>query len=95
MNGLLKRSPSSKKKKSAWHVYILLCRNHYLYTGITTDLKRRFQEHRGGSARFTAANPPVKMVYHEPCVDRSQALKREAAIKRLSRPRKMELIRSR
>jgi putative endonuclease len=76
-----------------WYVYILECKNKALYTGITTDLKRRFAEHRSGrGARYTRANVPRKVVYRETCKTRSRALKREAAIKKLPRAKKLELM---
>ena len=77
----------------SWCVYILECKNKALYTGITTDLKRRFAEHRSGrGARYTRANVPRKVVYCETCKTRSRALKREAAIKKLPRRGKMVLV---
>ena len=66
-----------------------------LYTGITTDVERRFGEHgdpRKG-ARFFRGRRPVEVVYTENHPDRSSALRREAAIKRLSRELKLDLIR--
>ncbi len=81
--------------QASWHVYILRCSDGSLYTGITTDLERRLDEHNGGrGARYTRARCPVVMVYREPCLDRSEASKREAAIKRTSRSAKLALIAS-
>lgn len=84
------------KKKAAssgaWHVYILRCKGGVLYTGITKDVKRRFKEHQSKSAHFTSYNPPEAVVYTEKVRTRSQALKREAAIKRLKRAQKLALI---
>ena len=76
-----------------WHVYILLCKGGLLYTGITTDVARRFEEHRNKSARFTSYNAPVKVIYTEKALTRSAALKREARIKRLKKSEKLALIR--
>ena len=77
-----------------WHVYILRCRNSALYTGVTTDLHRRVEEHnRGVGARYTRANRPVELVYSERARDRAHALRRERAIKQLSRARKLALVR--
>jgi putative endonuclease len=77
-----------------WTVYILRCRDDSLYTGITNDLERRLAAHDSGAAsRYTRSRRPVKLAWSEPSSDRSAALKREAAIKRMSRPAKMELIR--
>ena len=77
-----------------WHVYILECKNGFLYTGATTDVERRFKEHLAKSAHYTSYNPPVKVVYRESGLTKSQALKREAEIKRLRRSQKLVLIKS-
>jgi len=75
-----------------WIVYILECRNDFLYTGITNNLERRFAEHQKKSARFTSYNPPIKCLYQESYPTRGEALSREAQIKKLPRKRKLELI---
>jgi len=76
-----------------YYVYILECKNKALYTGITTDLERRFREHREGKGgRYTRSNCPRKILYHEVCDSRSAATKREIEIKRLSRAQKLALI---
>ena len=76
-----------------WWAYLVRCADDTLYAGITTDLERRVTEHNAGSgARYTRARRPVVLVYREQCDDRSSALKREAAIKRLSRADKLALI---
>ncbi|MSR77512.1 MAG: GIY-YIG nuclease family protein [Candidatus Omnitrophica bacterium] len=72
---------------------MLECKNKALYTGITTDPQRRFKEHQNKSAHYTSYNPPLKIVYTEKCLTRSEALKRESKIKRLTRSKKLELIR--
>jgi putative endonuclease len=79
-----------------WYVYILACEDATLYTGITTDPARRLQEHNSapGAARYTRPRRPVRMVYTETVPDRSAALKREIAIKRLPRRAKLDLIRT-
>ncbi|MBU0630515.1 MAG: GIY-YIG nuclease family protein [Candidatus Margulisbacteria bacterium] len=77
----------------AYYVYIIKCSNQALYTGITNDLERRFEQHRTGrGARYTTANPAVKLLYSQKCGSRSLALKREAKIKKLSRTKKLALI---
>lgn len=77
-----------------WYVYILKCCNGSLYTGITTDLEKRLEEHNSGKgAKYTAYNRPVKLVYSEKAGSRSKALKREAAVKKLTRTLKLALIR--
>ncbi len=76
-----------------WLVYILRCRDDTLYTGITNDLENRLQAHnekRG--ARYTRARVPVTLVYQEEASSRSLACRREAAIKKLTRRKKLELI---
>ena len=78
-----------------WMVYLLRCRDGSLYTGITNNLARRLAAHRAGTASaYTRARGPVRLVYREPVPDRGAALRREAAIKRLTRQAKLELIRA-
>lgn len=74
-------------------VYILRCGDGTLYTGCTNDLPRRLQAHQSGrGAKYTRSRLPVELVYQEAVPDRSAALRREAAIKRLDRRRKLPLI---
>jgi predicted GIY-YIG superfamily endonuclease len=76
-----------------YFVYILECADKSLYTGITNDLERRFNEHFSGKGcRYTKANPPTKARYTEEYPSRSDALKREAQIKSWSRTKKIALI---
>lgn len=80
---------------SPWHVYILCCRDRTLYTGIAADLRQRLEAHRRGvAAKYTRGRGPVTLVYEESQPDRSSALKREAALRRLGRPGKLALISS-
>lgn len=80
---------------AGWSVYILRCGDGTLYTGIAADLERRLAEHaRGKGSRYTRARRPVELVYRETAADRSQASRREAAIKRLSRAAKLSLVRA-
>lgn len=73
-------------------IYILECKDGSLYTGITTDIARRFDEHaRGVGGAYTASRGVRKIVYTETAQTRSQASKREAAIKKLARFKKLEL----
>jgi putative endonuclease len=77
----------------SYYVYILECSNKSLYTGITTDLERRFNEHRSGEGgRYTRANRPKKMRYFEEYPTRSDATKREMQIKSWPRTKKIALI---
>jgi len=77
-----------------WYVYIIRATNEMLYTGITTDLERRFNEHLDGKkgAKFFRINTPEAIVYHEEYENRSEASKREYKIKQLTRKQKLELI---
>lgn len=77
-----------------YFVYILRCRGDRLYTGITTDIERRFREHLGNSrgAKFTKANPPQETAALWSCENRSIASKLESVIKKLSRTKKLLLI---
>jgi putative endonuclease len=76
-------------------VYILSCVDGSLYTGITTDVERRLAEHNNGTGgNYTRAKRPLRVVYTERHPNRSLASKREAAIKRLSRKAKLELVRT-
>lgn len=78
-----------------WYVYILRCSDSTLYTGITVDPVRRVKEHNGDDklgARYTKARRPVALVYQESCPNRSEAARREAAIRKLSRNEKLYLI---
>ena len=77
-----------------WLVYIICCDDGSLYTGITTDLARRWLEHSGQrkGAKFFRGRKPSHIVYVEGGHDRGSALRREAAIKRLSRLKKEALL---
>jgi len=69
------------------------CRDQSLYTGITNDLPKRLKAHAAGTAsRYTRTRLPVTLAYHMPQASKSHALKREAAIKKLSRPKKEQLL---
>ena len=75
------------------YTYILKCSDNTLYTGWTTDLKRRLATHnQGKGAKYTRTRLPVTLVYYETFPTKRQALQREAAIKKLSRPQKERLI---
>ena len=81
------------KPYMSWFLYIVQCRDGQLYTGITTDISRRIKEHNSRKGAFYTQNKtPVKLVYHEAMANQSEARKREAAIKRLTRKEKLELV---
>jgi predicted GIY-YIG superfamily endonuclease len=76
-----------------WVVYVLRCRTGQLYTGCTTDLQRRVREHNSGTgSRFTRSRLPVTVVYKEELGTRSEALRRESAIKAMRRGEKLLLV---
>lgn len=88
-------SPSSFRRCSAvWYVYIVRCDDNKLYTGITTDMVRRWRQHSGvikGGAKFFRGRRPQALIHLEQVEGKSTALKREFAIKRLSRAQKLAL----
>lgn len=76
-----------------WYVYILECSDGTLYTGTTTDVARRLGEHTTGrGAKYTRGRGVSKLTYHETCASRSDAYRREAWIKGLTRGKKLDLI---
>ena len=77
-----------------YFVYILECADKTLYTGITTDLQRRIDEHNSSTlgSKYTRGRRPVKLVFSEEFSDRSAASKEEARIKKLNRAEKIGLI---
>lgn len=81
-------------KSSIYYIYIIRCTNNLLYTGITTDLDRRFDEHKNSikGAKFTKANTPLKLEIAWITNSRSSASKFEYAIKQLTKTQKENLI---
>ncbi|HNQ63107.1 MAG TPA: GIY-YIG nuclease family protein [Syntrophorhabdaceae bacterium] len=79
-----------------FYVYILECSDKTLYTGYTNDIKKRLYEHNNTSngARYTSGRRPLKLVYIESYSTQSDAMKREAQIKKLSRANKLLLTRN-
>lgn len=79
--------------RRGWQVYLLRCRDGTLYAGATNDLAARLARHASGKgARYTRSRLPVELVYAVRVRDRSAALRREAAVKRLDRPAKLALV---
>ena len=77
------------------YVYILRCKDNSYYTGWTNDLDNRILMHNSGKgAKYTKSRLPVELIYFEKCADKSEALKRERAIKQLTRKEKEKLINS-
>jgi predicted GIY-YIG superfamily endonuclease len=76
-----------------WYLYVLRCGDGTLYTGITTDVQARFAQHQAGKgAKYTRGRGPLEVVYTEECEDHSAALKRELAVKALSREEKEKML---
>lgn len=77
-----------------WSVYMLECADKTIYTGITNDLEKRVKAHNFEStgAKYTKARRPVRLVYAENNLTKSEALKREMTLKKLSRLQKLDLI---
>lgn len=87
-------APQNNTQKQ-WVVYILECKDGSLYTGITDRLPHRLAAHRAGKgAKYTKGRGPLILRYLEDCEDHSQALKREIAIKRLTKAEKWELCKT-
>jgi len=79
----------------SWSVYIILCTDNTLYTGITIDVSRRFNQHAGGrGAKYFRSRQPDQLVYIEPGHNRSSATKREIDLKKLRRAEKSRVIAS-
>ena len=78
-----------------WQVYIILCNDNSLYTGITNDVTKRFNQHAGRQgAKYFRGRQPKQLVYVETGHDRSSAAKREFVIKKLTRLEKIQLLTS-
>jgi len=76
-----------------YFVYLLECGDGSIYTGITTDVARRFSEHKSGKGgHYTAAHRAVKIIYTEKLPDRARASRREAEIKNWPRKKKLALV---
>jgi putative endonuclease len=84
---------SKEAEAHHWYVYIIECADGTYYTGVTPDVMKRLKQHTEGiGAKYTRGRGPVVLVYSEPHPDRSSAQKKEAAIKKLTREQKRELI---
>ncbi|PJA32445.1 MAG: hypothetical protein CO187_03925 [Zetaproteobacteria bacterium CG_4_9_14_3_um_filter_53_7] len=78
-----------------WFLYLIRCNNGHLYTGITTDVERRFSEHCSGKgAKFLRGKGPLQLVFQQQAGDQSEALKTEAQVKKMSKAGKEALIKS-
>lgn len=82
-------------KQSEWFVYIIQSEKGHLYTGITTDVERRFKEHSDSTkkgAKYFRGKVPVEVVYRKTFKDRSSASKYECVVKKMTRANKLKLI---
>ena len=78
---------------SSWFFYVLSCRDSSMYTGVTTDVQRRIEEHnKGKGAKYTRSRLPVRLLYSRKMLNRSQAQKLESAFKKLRREKKLERL---
>ena len=80
-------------KTTRWFLYILKCNDNTLYTGITSDLPRRLKQHNNGkAARYTRSRLPIEVIFQEPCLSKSHALKKEYAVKSMTQKNKYDYI---
>ncbi len=85
--------PEPVEGPKMWYIYILKCSDYSLYTGVTLDLQKRFKTHNNGNGgRYTRCRLPVSLIYSEPYLTKSEALKRELQIKGWSKGKKKALI---
>jgi putative endonuclease len=79
--------------KSCWCVYVLKCRNNYLYIGLTNNLEKRLKEHTTGrGSKFVRSHQPFELIKTIPCKNSSEARSLEARLKGLSRSAKIEIL---
>ena len=88
-------APSDATTDSTWHVYMVRCSDNTLYTGITTDLEKRMAAHNKGKngAKYTRSRRPVRLVYSQGGLSRSEAAKLEYRVRKLSAAAKERLLR--
>lgn len=83
-------------RDTPWSVYLVECADGTLYCGVTNNIERRLAAHNAGKgARYTRGKAPVRLAWHETCASKSAALKREIAVKKLTRHQKLHLTNSR
>jgi UV DNA damage endonuclease len=84
-----------ERGEGTWYLYVLACRDGSWYTGITKNLARRIEMHgKGTASKYTRSRLPVRMIYQEACGKRSDALKKEAWVKGMTREEKEEYVRT-
>lgn len=97
MGPIMNLSPRARRARERtarrWYVYLIVCRNGAVYTGIALDVAARYAQHVAGTgARYTRANPPRRLLGKFVCPNQSAASRMEAAIKKLSAAAKRELV---
>ena len=88
----------NKTSPAEWYIYLIRCSDNSLYTGVTTHVERRFEEHQAGGkkgARYLRGRGPLTLAFSHPVADRSQALRLEYAIKQLGKESKEQLVNGR
>lgn len=87
------KAKPAKKDKGIWSVYVLKCRNNFLYTGLTNNLEKRLKEHeRGTGSKFVRSHKPFELIKTIPCENASEARRLEYKLKRLKRSAKIESL---
>src|SRR4051812_39412509 len=86
------KAPAKPLRTTGWSVYLLRCSDGTLYAGATTDITRRLGDHGRGRVKYTRGRLPVALAFHEIVGEHGPALRREAALKRLTRARKEALV---
>ncbi len=93
VSGLMTLAELAKSKQQSWFVYILLCSDNTLYTGITNNIDKRLEDHqRGVGAKYTKGRSPMSLLFKEKHPNRSSASKRESEIKSLTKKQKLTLL---
>ena len=95
VSGLMTLAELAKKKQQSWFVYILLCSDITLYTGITNNINKRVEDHKKGiGAKYTKGRSPLSLIWQEKHPNKSSASKREYEIKSLTKKQKLILSQS-
>jgi len=88
-----RRVAAQARAAKRWYVYLILCRNGTIYTGIARNVIVRYAQHVAGTgARYTRANPPRRLLVKFACLNQSEACRMEAAIKKLATTNKQKLV---
>jgi putative endonuclease len=89
----MERQVMTEPEKSDWLVYVLKCRNNYLYIGLTNNIEKRLKEHeRGTGSKFVRSHLPFELIRTIPCKSPSEARSLEATLKRMDRKSKIRAL---